>query len=66
LIDPGRGSGRWAPSHQVFEKEEIIRIAVLAAYRPGFFTVLSQSGSSSPFITHSLLGEKGKLSGKSI
>lgn len=33
-----------APSHQVFEKEERIRIAVLAANRPGFFTVLSQSG----------------------
>ena len=32
---------RWAPSHQVFKKEEIIRIAV--SYRPGFFTVLSHS-----------------------
>lgn len=61
-----QGSGRWAPSTRVFDKEEIRRKEVLAAYRPGFFTVLSQFGSSSPFITHSLLGEKGKLSGKSI
>lgn len=49
-----------------FGRFAFLEVAVLAAYRPGFLTVLSQSGSSSPFITHSLLGEKGKLSGKSI